>query len=290
MAVLPANIKSVYNNPEKVQVIEMGTIPDFDQEDYDLTDTKDKNKFIGDVEKMCRNSREYRRLIGYIREYMSMNECSFFSNVNNIDTTAIKIHIHHSPMTLYEIVVSVINKRTFYNESLNVEDVAAEVLYLHYCLVIGLIPLSETVHDLVHNEYLFVPNDKVMGNYQDFIDTYRPWLPEGAEDKYKQLEDYTKSYNEEDNMNPLRTRYIYYDVSGAYNLPKMEDISAMLQSKMDEAKANNFAIAMPIATLMDPDDNRQQNTMYIPEGYSTKYNEAEIVATPIATLMYDDTY
>ena len=87
----------------------------------------------------------------YLRNYMNMDHCAFFKGVSNFDTTGIKIHVHHSPITLYEIVVIIMDKRKFYNESLDIEMVAKEVIYVHYCALIGLIPLCQTVHKLVHS-------------------------------------------------------------------------------------------------------------------------------------------
>ena len=77
----------------------------------------------------------------------------------------IKIEIHHYPFSLRDIVEIVIRKREYYKESLSVQMTAKEVMMLHYKLIIGLIPLSQTVHELAHSSRLFVPSDKVLGRY-----------------------------------------------------------------------------------------------------------------------------
>ena len=97
-------------------VIQIKDLPPYEIQDYDLFDEKDFRKFINDVKKSVRNSLEYRQYVQYLRQYMNMNECSYFQNVNNMETSKIKIEIHHSPYTLEDIVRTVINKRMFYGE------------------------------------------------------------------------------------------------------------------------------------------------------------------------------
>ena len=91
------------------------------------------------------------------------------------------------PFTLYEYFVTVFNKRMFMREPLDIELVAKEVMYIHYSLMVGLIPLAETVHDLVHNQVLFIPLDNVMGNYQLFEQLYAQFIPEESKEKLKAM-------------------------------------------------------------------------------------------------------
>lgn len=256
MAVEPSNIKQIQYNGEIMNVISMDEIPEYDREDYNLSDAKDREKYFKDIERIVRNSFEYREYVSYLRDYMDMNKCSFFENVNNIESYNIKIHLHHSPITLYEIVVIVFNKRLYYKESLDAEAVAKEVMYVHYCLLIGLIPLCETVHELVHNEYLFVPNSSVLGNYKDFIELYKDWIPPEILAKLDRIEKYTQVYDEAENMNVLRTSYIYLDFSGTYKLPKLEDILEKVKERMGLLKENNFSTTpIPMVTFYDENGN-----------------------------------
>ena len=256
MAVEPSNIKQIQYNGEIMNVISMDEIPEYDREDYNLSDAKDREKYFKDIERIVRNSFEYREYVSYLRDYMDMNKCSFFENVNNIESYNIKIHLHHSPITLYEIVVIVFNKRLYYKESLDAEAVAKEVMYVHYCLLIGLIPLCETVHELVHNEYLFVPNSSVLGNYKDFIELYKDWIPPEILAKLDRIEKYTQVYDEAENMNVLRTSYIYLDFSGTYKLPKLEDILEKIKKRMEQLKENNFSTTpIPMVTFYDENGN-----------------------------------
>ena len=252
MASNPSRIKSIETNEGKMDVLIINEIPNFEKEDYALYDNKDEENYIKDIEKIVRNSFEYQELIQYLRKYMDMNKCSYFEGISNTETNKIKIHIHHSPITLYEIVVTIYEKRKFYGENLDAEAVAKEVTYCHYCLLIGLIPLCETVHELVHNEFLFIPNDAVLGQYHQFIQMYYPWVPKQSKDKFDRLEEYTRLYNEDENLKILQPHYIYLGFEGTYKLPKMEDILVKLQNRMDAIKANNFSIEpQPLVRFYD---------------------------------------
>lgn len=230
----PDNIIKEYDLEAPPLVIEMHDIPDYNLYDYDLNDEKAFKKYIQTIERNVRTSHEYKAMISYLREYMDMNQCAFYANVNNIDTTKVHIEIHHEPLSLYDICIIVYNKRLAFGESLEEEYVAKEVMYLHYNLMVGLIPLAETVHQLVHAQYLFVPTSAVLGKYREFINRYEPYmLPEQLE-VIEHIEEATKLYDSDNAKTLLSTNYIYVDMSGAYNMPKTEDIVAMLKDRIRE--------------------------------------------------------
>ena len=217
-------------------------IPEYDTQDYDIFDDKDFKKYIGDIEKICRTSFEYRQFVNYLREYMNMNKCSFFSNVTNSESFKIKIHLHHCPFTLYDICMTVFNKRNFYGESLEVEMVAKEVMYIHYFLMVGIIPLAETVHELVHSQILFIPIDNVLGNYSEFIEIYKEFIPEEAMERFEATMQQTIAYNNAANSSILKIDPVVIKLSGdnegegTYALPQMEQIVLLTKDRDQEIK------------------------------------------------------
>ena len=96
MMSIPINDVNVVKIPENV--------PDFELEDYDLMDDKDREKYIKDLERNVRSSYEYRQMVQYLREYMNMNSCAFLPNVTNDVNRRIRIELHHSPFTTASIV------------------------------------------------------------------------------------------------------------------------------------------------------------------------------------------
>ena len=230
----PDGLTKEYELETPPAIIKMNEIPEYDIPDYDLNDEKSFKKYIQNLEKDVRSSYEYKVLIKYLREYMDMNQCAFYKNINNIDSTAIHIEIHHEPLSLYDICIIVYNKRLQFNEPLDEEYVAKEVMYLHYNLMVGLIPLAETVHELVHAQYLFVPTTAVLGKYREFVDRYHDFmLPEQLE-TLEHIEEATKTYDGSDAKTLLSKNFIYMDMTGAYDLPKTEDIVNMLKDRIKE--------------------------------------------------------
>lgn len=237
----PLNLNTIDNfNTSDVVTLSIDSVPPYDIEDWDLLDEKDFVKYMKSIEKDVRGSFEYRQYIVFLRQYLDMNSCSFFSNVNNIDTNSIKIEIHHEPLSLYDICLIVYNKRNFYRESLEEEMVAKEVMYLHYKLLVGLIPLSETVHELVHNQYLFVPTDKVLGKYREFLNLYHDFILPEQFDILDRIENATACYNDE-YTDVLNRNYIYLDLSGAYRLPRYDEVMGILKNRIDQLCNNRGA-------------------------------------------------
>lgn len=227
------------------ETIKLTHIPDFDISDYDLNDSKELDKYFKDIEKVVRGSLEYRDMISYLRNNVNMNKCSFYKNVTNTDSTKIRIHIHHEPFDLYSIVQIVYRKRCAYRESLDVEMVAKEVMFLHYNMMIGLIPLAETPHELVHNKYLFIPIDRVFGAYQQFVESYHEFIDEIQMKTFNDLCDITDQYNrfpekEKENMSILSKGYIYLEIAD-WDFPVYEDIVGSMRERIDQIRqeANN---------------------------------------------------
>lgn len=250
---------------QNAQVMVMDDIPDYDIQDYDLFNEKDFKKYIEDIERLVRSSREYREAIQYMRKYINMNSSLFFKNVNNIESTKIKIELHHYPFTLFDIVITVFNKRTRLQEPLDVELVAKEVAYLHYFLVIGLVPLSKTEHKLVHNQALFIPlelngNPIVLGDYNKFVEMYEKDIPEDAMVRFNTYKELTANYNQITNTQILEISPTYLKLPGSdentlgtYNLSDLQQVLQLTQNKVK-------AITQKHSCVQNIEDNRYDNT------------------------------
>lgn len=248
------NIKDIqiidYDNTSDI-VIFNDEIPKYDGYEFDIFDEKDFEKYIYYIEKIVRNSFEYRRFIRFLRENVGMDKCSFMENVNNIETFNVQIHLHHHPFDLNSITKIVFRRRFEAKECLETEAVAKEVMWIHSNLLVGLIPLCETVHELVHNFYLFIPIDDVLGMVDEFIGLYKPWILPEQLDLYKSIVEYSRIYNEEENKNPLVRKYIYIDQQSGtqIKLPKYEDIISAMNKRINELKASNGK-TLPLAITL----------------------------------------
>ena len=230
--------------PEPKSNVVMDNVPTFSIPDFDLTKDKEVKQYFFTIERICRNSYLYKRMVSFLREYVDMSQCAFYKNVNNIDTTSIKIHIHHSPLTLFDIVTTVFQKRAQNKEPINVNMVAKEVLWLHYRMQVGLIPLSETVHELVHNGFLFVPTNAVYGYYDNFVQMYGNYIDPQTLNTLKSAEEYTKGYDFNKETKVLTMNMVYLDTSGSYEFPKLEDVVKTLKEHIDnyDVKTNTVIV------------------------------------------------
>lgn len=217
----------------------------FERDLYDLMNEKDLVKYFKDLEYTVRKSFEYRQFIRYLKNDEGMDECSFLENVSSRDNTKVKIEIHHEPFTLYDICLAVFKKRQMNRESLDVESVAEEVMFLHYIGWVGLIPLSITVHELVHNQYLFIPLDKVRGDYNSFTKSYYNYIDPETLDCLDVAEQATKEYNNKQ-MEMFNRHDIYVNLDGSYTLPRRSEIQALIKGRISVLKEGMAEMMKPV--------------------------------------------
>ena len=261
---------------ENTQIMIMDNIPPYNTEDYDLFNEKDFKKYIDDIERMVRSSREYREAVQYMRKFINMNTSLFFKNINNIETAKIKIELHHHPFTLYDIVITVFNKRSRLQESLDIELVAKEVAYLHYFLVIGLVPLSRTEHKLVHNQALFIPLELdgkpiVLGDYNKFVEMYERDIPEDTMIRFNTYKELTKNYNQAINTEILKISPTYLQLPGSDNQSlgayKISDLQQVLQITQSKVKT----ITQKHSHIQNIEDNKYDNNIINPFTIGEEY-------------------
>ena len=237
---------STPNLPDKKKSIYIKFVPEFNISDYDLSNPKELSKYFKSIERICRNSRTYKKLINFLRENVDMNKCSYFKNVDNIDTYSLKIHIHHTPLTLYDIVTTVYNKRLLNHESLSEMMVAKEVMWLHYNLFVGLIPLSETVHGSVHNGQAFIPTTKVYGMYKTFVKLYEPYMDKELLKVLSNMEEMSEDYDTITKLLEVSPVFIDYEEGIGFEFPNTNELVQILSHKlkdMDKAEvASQYTI------------------------------------------------
>lgn len=190
-----------------------------------LETDKDKHRFISSIENEIRNSMEYRDYVRFAKDHMDLNSCIFFQKITANKKNGgkrVTVELHHEPFTLYDIVSVIVQK--YIDQGLPYNDllITDEVLELHYENKVGLVPLSKTAHQMVHNSTkLMVPLTACHGEYSDFLDAYEPWIDEAL---YNKLE---KKIVQTENLTPesfdaLVKEFTYLDVQGFDDPEKME--------------------------------------------------------------------
>lgn len=229
------NLNSFNREQGNCTVISYDSLPEYDREDYDLNDPKDFERYVVDVKRDARTSFEYSHYMAFLKENFDMNKCSFMENITSLNSRRIKIEIHHDPFTIEDIIRIVIRKRLAYCENMAVEQVSKEVLYLHYNLMVGLIPLCTTVHELVGNNYIFVPTTEVFGNYKEFAQRYDDFIDPEMKAVLNRIEEATEAYSEyEDRYKDLLSRHYVYVNVGDQQIPDYTEIISMMKDKISE--------------------------------------------------------
>ena len=97
---------------------------------------------------------------------------------------------------------------------------------------------------LIHNGKIFIPSDKVFGNYNKFVTMYEPFCEPEQLDALKRIEKYT-----EENRSPLldttilNQNYVTYNVKDErYQLPDTSQINNNMIEQMELIKKNNFIL------------------------------------------------
>lgn len=222
MRIPSINMNKEYS-PAPKEIIKVGELGDDRNSRYqlDLTDDRERNSFIKKAEKIIRNSYEYKEFVEFLKSYIDMRECAYFANVNNYDSRNIKIEIHHAPFTLYDIVDTVLRKRASEGQSISLLKVCDEVMGLHYMGYVGLIPLSATVHSLVHSGSIAIPLRNVFGNFHVFFTQYQNYMNSELKDTFQEVlkNDANVSLTPPD---ILKIKYLEIEMAGVKEPIKMD--------------------------------------------------------------------
>jgi len=190
-------------------IIKVEEIPPF-QNMTVLTDPNDV-KGIKKIETLIRCSYEYNKYTQYLKNNLNMNMCSFFHNIKASKT--LRIELHHAPFTLFDITQSVVNRHIQDHGYAYEFDVANEVMYLHYENIVGLIPLSPTVHQLVHNFKVDVHPSQPKGEWNEFVERYSPFFSDEVRMKYEEIKSLQNSKLDEI-PEILRVNYVSLNIEG----------------------------------------------------------------------------
>ena len=207
---LPDINNVTYDNSKLINYLKMKKVEPIKMEINIMSD-KDKVKTIKTVERMVRSSLEYKAYIKYLKQYIDMTKCSFFNSVSNKDGKRTSIEIHHEPFTLFDITQAVLEKQLDETGEVNLFSISEEVMKLHYQCKVGLIPLSATVHELVHAGQVFIPLQSPRGDYIAFLEEYDRYITMDMKDT---LQEKLKLSRQVQDLSLLETKYTYLEVEG----------------------------------------------------------------------------
>ena len=136
--------------------------------------------------KVIRNSYEYKSYINYLKNELDLTQCALLPGID-IKTDPVSLEFHHYPLTLYDITLTVACQLIASSDGKAVSgfDIAEQVMKEHYENNIGLIPLTKTLHQMAHSNSITIPLDKVSGNYKNFYNKYKEFMPAEVLERYE---------------------------------------------------------------------------------------------------------
>ncbi len=138
--------------------------------------------FVKEVEKLVRQSTDYKKFVHYVKHVLGFNFCQIFPNIHDeLDAT---IELHHGPFfTLYDIVDVILQWHIRNGVPITTFAVARKVIEEHFALRVGVIALSKTAHEMVHNNDVVLNVEQCIGNVHEFVVMYADYF--SMENKYK---------------------------------------------------------------------------------------------------------
>lgn len=162
------------DRPSQTVDVSIDELPE--REVYTFRTPKERVKFIKMVESVCRKSMEYKEYIRFLKRNTDFRRCTILKGLNTSNGKRYSIELHHEPFTLFDIVETVLNKREMLGEKIEPLSIADEVMGLHYDGKVGLIHLSTTMHQLVHDDKIFIPLQYIYQSYSEFYSEYKPYF------------------------------------------------------------------------------------------------------------------
>jgi hypothetical protein len=152
------DLKMITNNPTLES-------PIYGEESFytdDFLTEKEEKRFIREVEKIVRKSPEYDRWVRFVHGALGTG---FVCYLTGHTSDECKIELHHYPISLYNYIQIAI----YNSDSFTSFDIAYQVMKWHFENMIGFIPLSQSVHEMYHNNYLKIPINIVEGEWEAIL-------------------------------------------------------------------------------------------------------------------------
>lgn len=143
-----------------------------------LYDDRGRTSFLKECVSVVRKCPEYARYRNFLLENLNMDKCSIFAGLSEEEVKEAGLEIHHAPLALYDIAELVLGKMHYDNERITTFSVANRVMALHWMGMVGLVPLTATLHEAVHSGQLIVDPRTIFGNWMSLLDTHREGMTE----------------------------------------------------------------------------------------------------------------
>lgn len=175
------------------------------------SDEKNYISLIKQITRFIRSSYEYREYIKFLKESQGQGRCAFLGVVE-YESESAGLDIHHCPFTIFDVIDIVMREMASRHGTLRVFEIAEQVMVEHQNNRIGLVPLSKTCHQLVHDGQLFIPLSFVFGDYEAFIADYKSFISPAQNAIVNKMREESKLHKHDPSQIPevLQTQIRYH--------------------------------------------------------------------------------
>lgn len=186
-------------------------IPFYKDADY-MFSLENEVAFIKAVERMVRTSKYYSRYIAHLKVDLGLNFCQVKGNISEDEDAGVKdlIEMHHGPIfTLFDVASIILNYMLIKGMKITTFSVANKVIEEHFKHRVQTVMLCETVHQLVHDNKVFLNYRQGFGDLYSFLEIYYEGLDEIMVNKIIDYIEKCKKYDSNDfgNLNVIVTRW-----------------------------------------------------------------------------------
>lgn len=153
----------------------------FYKDDMYFTSPENEVSFIKKVEQLVRGHNDYKRYIKFIREDVGIQCCQVMSNISDASTEDKKevrlLDMHHGPiLNLFDVTQIILHHSLARKEKITTFSIAERVIDEHFEHNVSVVMLSETAHEQVHLDNIFLTDKQKWGDVNRFLVKYKDGL------------------------------------------------------------------------------------------------------------------
>lgn len=186
-------------------------IPFYKDYDY-MFSIENEVAYIKAVERLVRSSKYYSRYIAHMKNDLGMNFCQVKGNISEDEDAGVTdlIEMHHGPIfTLFDVTSIILNYMLAKEMKITTFSVANKVIEEHFKHRVQTVMLCKTVHQLVHDNKVFLNYKQGFGDLYSFLETYYEGLDETQINNIINYIEKCKKYDSNDfgNLEVIVTRW-----------------------------------------------------------------------------------
>lgn len=155
--------------------------------------------FIKGVERIVRQSDEYKKYIYYLKNVVGLDHCQVLPDITPDEKGKITIEMHHGPIfTLYDYAEIILEYYLIRGYKISTFRIADTLIEEHKKNHIQVVMLLSTVHEEVHNRNIFINYQQAWGDLNAFLKKYGCAMSTPLKEKMNRYIDRSLMYDSND--------------------------------------------------------------------------------------------